>query len=293
MTNFIDIGNSNDLQKIFDNAGDKLVVLLFYAKNNAECKRARSALDTSASIHNTSYFCVIDVDSFKGDSRYVNKSANIPKIDFYYMGNMINCCHLCNEIEPMIKMCEQHVMTTNNTKNNHLMQNHTMQSMQSMQPNPLQIRQQILNNAQMTNPQYYQQLLQNPAVLNQLIQQQMQYTQTMQPVMPVMPTMQSTIPVMQPMQPTIPSAVPVDNAEPTFQQMQKMFRIFIMMQQMGAIKIPTLINTAEQIQTQSQTQSQVSASSTTADVPDNIITLPDGRIIIPLPDGTFKLIKKT
>src|SRR5271170_4166452 len=129
---------------------------MFYTKNNPDCRRAKSAFEKSATNHLTTLFCIIDMDKYEGDSRYTANINNMPRFDLYHMGNSIATFSSSNdkEIEMQIQSCERYVMM--NLKNNG-------QSMGSqMNINPVQIQQQILNNAMMHNPPLAAQLLQNP-----------------------------------------------------------------------------------------------------------------------------------
>lgn len=314
--NFMKIVSSDELNKIFENAGDKLIVLLFFTKNNNDCKRALSAFEKSALNHITSIFCVIDTDKFHGESRYVSNISNMPKIECYYCGNSLGSYPISNEreVEQIIRSGEQYVITQNNMRNNGSNQNNMMNPMgmvnqmtpqlnQMPQANLMQIQQQILNNAQMQNPMQYQYLMQNPAVLSQLANKQMQMLQQQQmmqtqmmpqmgqlnqmpqqnffnqmnPLMPSMPTVNPT-PIVTPTTPINPN-LPLgttNNAIPTLQQMQQMFQIFQMMQQMGVLN------------TQAAAPEPIKETTT-----DNTLVLPTGEKLIPLGNGKFGLIKKS
>jgi hypothetical protein len=320
MENFFKITSADELNKIFENASDKLIILMFYTKHNGECRRALSAFEKSALNHTISYFCVIDTDKFQGESRFVSNLNNMPKFECYYMGNSLGSYPTSNEkeIEQIVRSGEQYVMTQNSTKNSGMGQNNMINSMGmmgTMQPNPMQIQQQILNQAQMTNPAQFQYLMQNPMVLQQMVQRQMQLMQLhqqqmMQPQMMQPQTMQPQMMQPQTMQPQMmqpqmitmpqnsninsslnPMAIPQQNNTnmiPTLQQMQQMFQIFQMMQQMGALNMssvpaPTL-NTNDII---------VNTDINKKIEHDNIIILPNGDKVIPLAEGKYGLIKKS
>ena len=303
MDNLVIITDSGQLNKIFENAGDKLVVLMFYTKNNPDCRRAKSAFEKSALNHSISYFCIIDMDKFEGESRYVKNISNMPKFDCYYQGNAIGSFMSANEkeIEEGIRTGERYVMMQTNTKNN--MSQNSMGGMMNMnqmqqQINPVQIKQQILNNAMMQNPMMANQLIQNPLMLEQLVQRQIQQIQQQQmmqqQMMPQMPMMNmpntntafantTAIPALNTItQPTI-STNP--NVLPTLEQMQYYLKIFTMMQQMGILNTNTLNNLPMQ-------DAVPKSQPNTAD-PDSTIVLPSGDKIIPLPNGKYGLIKKS
>ena len=208
MENFFKITNPTELNKIFDHGQDKLVILMFYTKNNVECRRALQIFEKMAVKHNISIFCVIDTDKFEGESRYLNNLGNMPKFECYFMGNSLGSNVTSNEkdIEGIIHMGQQYVMRHFNGRNNNQTQLGTNQmgmnqmgmnqmdmnqlgSMggmnqmgmmglgQTQQLNALQIQQQILNNAQMQNPLAFQYLMQNSNVLQQMVQKQMMQQQ--------------------------------------------------------------------------------------------------------------------
>lgn len=297
MENLFKISNSNELNKIFEHSGDKLVILYFFTKNNPDCRKTIGAFEKSAMNHSISYFCILDMDKFEGDSRYTNSVNHMPKIDLYYMGNGIGTCQISSEkdIEQAVRSGEQYIMTQNNMKNNNTMGNNVgMNTMMNISPMQIQqIQQQILNNAQMSNPMQFQYLMQNPPVLQQLVQkqvmalQQQQMMQSMiQPQMPNMMTnMMNMIPsttpnvipnTNMPNMMNLPSTDSSNNILPTFQQMQQMFQIFQMMQQMG------ILNTQS-----TPIETPVSKPSESEE-----IVLPNGDKLIPLPNGKYGLVKK-
>jgi hypothetical protein len=314
MTNYIIIKDSEKLSKIFDTAGDKLIVLMFFTKRNSECKRALSAFESSATNHNTSIFCVIDTDNWTGESRIVNINniTNMPKFEAFHQGNSLGLYSSYNEkeIEQIIGNFERYVMTHNNNKNNGMAQNNMANSSMGMANNfqfcPVNaqqlssVQQQILNQAQMTNPQQYQFFVQNPHMLLQQAQRQIQLNQQMM-VPNMMPTVQPNLVVPQmpnnmnitttvPTIPTIPVMPTVqqnncNNIIPTFEQMQQMFRIFQMMQQMGALNISTPTNNT----TISNEMPQID---TAKKATEETIILSNGDKIIPLGDGKYGLVKK-
>ena len=270
MNNFVVVNDASQLDKIFEVAQNKLVVLMFYTKNNPDCRKAKSSFEKSATNHNLSYFCVVDTDKFEGDSKYLNNLGNMPKIDFYYMGTLFGNITYSNdrEIEHAIKLGEHYVMTQSNNKTSSPNNQNQMPGMmnQPQQINPNNVRQQIINTTMMQNPAMAQQLLNNPAMLNNMVQQQIQLLQqqnvmmqqqnSFMPSMPTMPSMQTmptpglNMPTNQQMMSlgqqmslANPSTTLPPNVVPTFQQMQHMFQIFLMMQQMGVLNIPSTNST--------------------------------------------------
>lgn len=303
MENFFKITNSVELSKIFDAAQDKLVVLMFYTKHNPQCKRALNFFEKTAMNNNLSLFCVVDMDKFQGESRYVSNVTNMPKFEIFYLGNSLATQVTSDEkeIENIVRIGQQYIMSQCSSKNNNNMNQFGMFNQTPQMPlNPMQIQQlqqQILNNAQMQNPQYFQYLMQNPVALQNLVQQQiqqmqmarMQQQQITPPIsisqqMPVTQMPQyvppvSTVQSSQPIQTAMPSSSSL--AVPTLQQMQQMFQIFQMMQQMGILNMQASPTTAE-----SQTKA------TSQDNTDETIILPNGDKIIPLGNGKYGLIKK-
>lgn len=328
MENFYKITTASELSKIFEMAQEKLVMLMFFSKHNPDCKRAINSFEKSAVNHNLSLFCVVDMDKFQGESRYVANVTNMPKFEIFHLGNSLASQITSNEkdIENIVRTGEQYVMTQSNMKNNNINQQGIsgqmpqtplMPQIPQIQLNPMQIQQiqqQILNNAQMQNPTNYQYLMQNPMVLQNLVQRQIQQMQMSQmpqqniqqmplpqqnqfPQMPgqfmqansqIQPT--STIP---PITQTIPNNLnnSTNMVIPTMQQMQQMFQIFQMMQQMGILNMnPTQSNQIlnDNDHDQTETSPKISNQNST----DETIILPNGDKIIPLGNGKYGLVKK-
>lgn len=153
--NIYRISDSNDLERVFSSANDKLIILMFCTKHNVECRRALQYFEKIAANHITSIFCVIDMDKFQGESRIVSSSLSspMPKFDCYYNGNPLTSQSISNysEIEQMVKLAEQHIITQKNGNVN-------------------MINQQMLNQAQMMNPNQFQNLNANPLLFQQMMQ---------------------------------------------------------------------------------------------------------------------------
>lgn len=223
MDNFIKVTDANQLNKIFENAQDKLIILMFFVKN-AECRRALPFFEKAAMNNNISIFCLIDMDKFEGESRYITNATNMPKFDCFYMGNSIGTVSVSTEkeINQFVMYCQQYMMQYNNSKNNmnssmsQFQGQNNMPMMNQMQPiNIMQLKQQILNSIQMQNPQYYQYLMNNPMALQQLVQQQLQTMQQNQ-VLQQQQLLQQQMMMQQPVQ-TVPAIQPIQTIQPPAQ----------------------------------------------------------------------------
>ena len=296
MTNFYKILNASSLNKIFDQASDRLIVLMVYSKDNVECRRALAHFEKSASNHLHSVFCLIDIDKFEGNSRYINTMGSLPKFESYFMDDSLGyiCTSNPKEIESHIASGENYMMSQlqKNKYNANSVAN--------------QVRQQILNEASFQNPKLYQHYLQNPNALQQAIFDKISHQQYIAPQNPVVSGVQPTqyynpainqpqmqppqpqpqMPQMppQPMQPQIPQQtlplqtlpqISTDIEE--LNKMQQMFKIFTMLHKIGALNMPD-----------SETPQNVQDN--TSKTKDTII-LPNGDKLIPLPDGKFGLVK--
>jgi len=216
--NFIIITDANQLNKLFETIQDKIVVIMLYTKSNSECQKARNFFKNVASNNLLSYFCFIDVDKFKGESRYIDLNLSMPCFICYYSGNVICTYQTSNEkeIAQMVHSAQQYMMSQNNTRNN-LAGNQFQQNI-----NPMQIRQQILNHVQMQNPSQYYYLINNPAALNQLVQNQIQLMSQQQVIgqpqmmQPNSQTIQQSMPMQQPiqMQQSMQQSLPMQQAMP-------------------------------------------------------------------------------
>lgn len=315
MENFVLINDAQQLHKLFESAHDKLIILMFYTKNSPECRKARSSFEKSSLNHNITIFCIVDIDRFEGESRYVNNVTNLPRFDCYFMGNVFSTFVGSNdkEIENGVRAAEQYVMFQANIKN----QQHTNQTgnqmigtvNQLLSANPLQIQQQIINNAYLQNPLYAQQLIQNPNLLNQLVQRQMQMQMQMQQQQQAMmahptivpPINQLPTPNITPLSDVAKepmsgvaaqkqdSAIGIQNSLPSIEQMRQMFKIFQMMQQIGALPSYQASPAARQDATSGTFATQNAEKDI---ISTDVILLPNGDKIIPLSNGKYGLIKK-
>lgn len=309
MSNLNTVNNSDQISKVLEFANDKLVILMFYTKNNSECRKAKAALERNASNHNLSYFCIVDVDNFDGDKSIINNINKFPKFDCYYMNNSFGGFNYVNERDMVnnIRTAEQYVMTQNNMRIqsvhsqfnqqmmptnqqiglnaysnltpqlNQLNQINPMANNINPQINPLQIQQQILNNLTMQNPVLAQQLLQNPAQLQQMVQQAVQQAIQQQVVNQTIQQQSQPPPIQTQIQ---QQPDPIKQNLPTLQQMQQMFQIWQLMQKMG------ILNTQPEIKSASPT-------TPTAQLENGVITLPNGDKLYPLQNGQYGLVKKS
>lgn len=332
MDNFQIITKSNQLNEIFEKNHDKLLILMFYIKNNPDCRKAKSAFEKASMNHTITQFCLIDMDKFEGDSRFTHNINNMPRFDFYHMGNQIGTINTSNEkeLENCIRSSEQMMMTQNNIKNNNTSsQNNTFggggtgmfnQYSQMPQFNPAQVQQQILNYAMSSNPAFAQQLMQNPQMLQQVTQQQIQKMQQQQmaqmaqmsaqmsQMAPQMPTQMAPqmVPQMAPMPPmTSPvQSSPNNFGKPDTSGIPPNFMSIPF--DNSNTKIMEVLPTFQQMQQMFQifqmmqqmglispTASPTIPNESTPKTEDTTtIELPNGDKLIPLPGGKYGLIKK-
>ena len=125
--NYFKISNSDDLNNIFKSARDKLVILLYYSKHNKDSVIIELCTDKISNIHKTSIFCSIDIDNFRGNSRYVDKKYDVPTVQGFFMGNSlgIRAIRSEREYEDVIRGTEIYVRDQNNIKNDNLNRNNT------------------------------------------------------------------------------------------------------------------------------------------------------------------------
>lgn len=298
MSNFERITDVNSLNRVLDNAQDKLVILMFFTKNNPECRKAAIYFEKIANNNPLSYFYIIDIDKFEGECRFVKNINSIPRFDCYHFGNMIGSYTTSNEkeIEQIVKYGQQYVLTHSNINNGTQYNQIPTNSI-----DPLQV--QYPTNSQIRNPIYYQYLSQNP-LMQQMAQKQV-FQQTSPQIFPsqisaspMFTNMPMNTPIYTPANASVNSSastsvntpinIPnlsnslsslssgVPNIEsnglqlPTLQQMYQMFQIFQMMQQMGILNIPSTDNSSQK---------------------DDTIILPNGDKIIPLSNGKYGLIR--
>ena len=236
MENYFKITDAIELAKIFEMGQNKLIVLMFYSKNVPACRRCVPFFESIAVNHNLSLFCLIDMDKFDGDSKYVGNITNMPKFDAYYAGNPLSSTGATNdkEIEKFVAGGEQYILTQLGNKNKIMTDQTQPQTLSfdiNYQINPQQIQYQILQTMQVQNPQNYQYLIQNPEALQQLVQKQIIYRQQqIQMQQQRQQPMQPTVPIMQPMQ---PMQQPMQSMQQPMQAMQ---------QPMQPLQIPPMIS---------------------------------------------------
>jgi hypothetical protein len=286
MTNLLVIKDHTSLNKVFETSQDKLVSVMFFTKNNPQCRMAKQHFERAASNNAISIFCIIDLDNYEGDERLINTTNNSPHFDFYQFGRKIGSYSGSDQkgIEESIRAGQQYVMNQAQ-----IQQTQTRQA----QSGPMQGQPQIP--MQFTNPPmiYQQQPMQQQFTGQQYQPMPMQYPSSQ----PITGTTQSNPQMMGYPQPA--SGLPrncesnsqaqgnnpyPDNATqnnifsslPTFQQMQQMFQIFQMMQQMG------VLNMNQQITPTMESKTKIEGEE----------VLPNGDKIIPLGNGKYGLIKK-
>lgn len=244
MENLFIVTNPEQLNKIFETSQDKLVVLMFYTKNNPDCRRGKSTFETIALNHSISIFCIVDIDKFEGTSRFITNTNIMPHFDCYHMGTIFGTFGFTNQrdMEINVRSGEQHVMTQNN-----------MKQMNSMgMPNS----QLLVGNNANNMPQATQNYYKPPPMMSQ--QQQLMMDQYRQQMM--------SQPIPQLYQPQPPDQK-TQFVLPTLQQMQQMFQIFQMMQQMG------VLNTKEPVKEPEKTPDNIISLPNG----DKLIPLADGN----------------
>lgn len=112
MDNLLHINNAIHVNKIFDNALDKLIIMLFYVKSNATCKNAKMVAEKIAKIYTNIIFILIDLENFSGESPYCKDISDLPRFDFFYSKTMFGryTGYVENNIINNIKWCEQQIL---------------------------------------------------------------------------------------------------------------------------------------------------------------------------------------
>ena len=321
--NFINVKDAKQLDQLLEKITDKLVVIMFYTKDNPTCRTTLGHFERLASNHTISYFIAVDMNNLQGDSRYAKNIQSMPKIDYYYMNNMIHS-HITTsdkEIEFAIQNAERQILTSNNMKNNNMGMNtmgmNTM-GMNNISPMQLaQMKQQILNNLKVSNPDQAMYLIQNQQMLhnmayNQLLQQQMAPApnmMTQQQLMPNMPNMMTTqsIPNMMTTQQSMPNMMApqsIPNMMTAQQSMPNMMAAFATQ----SMPIPpnstdtatNLTPTFQQMQQMFQIWQMMQQmgilntqqpKTSQNNLPSETIILPNGDKLVPLANGEYALIK--
>uniref|UniRef100_A0A6C0CB77 Thioredoxin domain-containing protein n=1 Tax=viral metagenome TaxID=1070528 RepID=A0A6C0CB77_9ZZZZ len=244
MNNLILVKDTATINKIFETAQDKLVSLMYFTKNNPQCRTARQFFERCAQTHIISIFCIIDIDNFEGDVGHV---TNFPHFDFFHMGRKIGTFPGSDQkgIEGSVQSGEQYVMRQNNIKN----------------------QSQIYNQQQVQQPQMYPQ--QPGYVPVQPMQQPVQQIPLVQPVQqPIQQPIQQQIFQQMVQQQTTDSI-----GLPSPQQMVLMFNVYQKLHQLG------LLNMGQQI-TSNESSNQKIEGEEILPSGDKIIPLEDGRYVL-------------
>lgn len=211
MNRCLKITDANNLLKLIQTKEDKLIVVVFYIKTETYYKKLMVLLEQLANHHVDTLFCLVDIQSFENNDRIVQTHHGLPRIECYYLNNSLGTYWTNEEkdIQSIVKNGEKFV----NNQNSKLKQN-------TFETNYLHSQAMVLNEAQKTNPTYFQHLLKNPLVLQQVVQTVMNGASMTQ--FNHLTTEKETI--------------------PTFNQLSTMFQIFTMMVQMGVLNIPQTVN---------------------------------------------------
>lgn len=135
MNNLIIVKDTATINKIFETSQDKLVSLMYFTKNNPQCRTARQHFERCAQTHIISIFCIVDIDNFEGDISHI---TNFPHFDFFHLGRKIGSFPGSDQkgIDSSVQSGEQYVMRQNNIKNQTQIFNNQQQAQPPMYPQP-------------------------------------------------------------------------------------------------------------------------------------------------------------
>lgn len=111
MDNLLYITNAAHINKIFESAINKLIIVLFYIKTTTPCKNAKIIAEKLAKIHTNIIFILIDFENFSGESPYCKDIANLPRFDFFYSKTSLGkySGYAESNIENNIRYCEHEI----------------------------------------------------------------------------------------------------------------------------------------------------------------------------------------
>jgi hypothetical protein len=109
-----DLTKLDQLDKIFKNAHDQLVILIFYKRSNPAYPDIKYELNKLARMYTCLVFCFIDANIFCEDSRIMTDYP-MPKFCCYHLGNLIGTFVSADmtEIQDLIKSAEHYVFIEN------------------------------------------------------------------------------------------------------------------------------------------------------------------------------------
>ena len=307
------INNSRELEEVFRTHQEKLISLLMISGHNRDSKMAVHVIKRLSEKHTISIFCIINIDNFKGDSRFVEKNGTVPRLECYYAGNKLAIIYGTqeHEYENAINNAQRMIMgqstkTRNNQDalqqelDNYIMM--TQQSQQYMAPQtqyvPPQSQQYIAPQTQQyvaPQPQYVPQqdnqqnqfallMPQNgqqnqfAQLMNQPIPQNGQQNQFAQLMNQSMPQNSQQNQFAQLMNQSMPASLGTNSGWPEMALPQNNDFMSNMQQMQKMFEIFQLM----------QKMGLISGAEPT----ESTIDLPDGNQVIPLGNGKYGLVKK-
>ena len=171
------INNSRELEEVFRTHQEKLISLLMISGHNRDSKMAVHVIKRLSEKHTISIFCIINIDNFKGDSRFVEKNGTVPRLECYYAGNKLAIIYGTqeHEYENAINNAQRMIMGQSTKTRN--------ENPQQQGLSRIQLQQQFLNQLQNTNPQKYMYLINNQDALQQELDNYIMMTQQSQQYM--------------------------------------------------------------------------------------------------------------
>lgn len=99
MNNLVRITKSEEFHRVFSAQEHRLIVIL-YTTRQKDCYQTMAALEKSALSHKLTTFCLIECDTFVGESVYLPHLRDInsmPRLDCFYKGTSIGTLPNTNE----------------------------------------------------------------------------------------------------------------------------------------------------------------------------------------------------
>ncbi len=84
LSNIYQVINESDLDEIFTNHSDKIIIVMYAKRKCKPCRKFKSTFVEISKKYNESIFLYIDVENFENTGKYISKIKSTPTFKYYY-----------------------------------------------------------------------------------------------------------------------------------------------------------------------------------------------------------------